>query len=175
MTVVNEHRSQQHCEDHVRRSSDLYKVIYFRNKREWHTNLRYCAKSDARTDVSARSGQIELRLNPPTDPNPNHVDHLLASVSELFEHVLQDVQDSDVVGIAISNEINQTVKPKGISFRRRFQISGNVIWSFFEKVSQSNSRFNALNNLTIEVNSVRMPVGFGYVKLKVDRFRQWLI
>jgi hypothetical protein len=30
----------------------------------------------------------------------------------------------------------------------------------FEKVSQSNSRFNALDTLTIEVNSVRIPGGF---------------
>jgi hypothetical protein len=28
-------------------------------------------------------------------------------------------------------------------------------------VSQSNSRFNALDTLTIEVHSVRLPVGFG--------------
>jgi hypothetical protein len=39
-----------------------------------------------------------------------------------------------------------------------------VIWSVFEKVSQSNFRFSALDTLTIEVHSVRMPVGFGYVK-----------
>jgi hypothetical protein len=35
-----------------------------------------------------------------------------------------------------------------------------VIWSVFE-VSQSNSRFNVLERLVIEVNSVKMPVGFG--------------
>jgi hypothetical protein len=76
-----------------------------------------------------------------------------------------------VVGIAISNEINQSDKPIGISFRRRDLISGIVIWSVFEKVSQSNSRFNALDNLTVEVHSVRMPVSFGGSNLKVDRFR----
>jgi hypothetical protein len=36
----------------------------------------------------------------------------------------------------------------------------------FEDVSQSNSRFNALDTLTIEVHSVRMPLGFRYVKAK---------
>ena len=30
-----------------------------------------------------------------------------------------------------------------------------------EKVSQSNSRFNALGTLVVTVHSVRMPVGFG--------------
>ena len=37
-----------------------------------------------------------------------------------------------------------------------------MIWSVFEKVSQSNSRFNALDALVVKVHSVKMPVGFGY-------------
>jgi hypothetical protein len=84
-------------------------------------------------------------------------------MKELFEHVLQDAQDSDMVGVAIRNEVNQSVKPIGISFRRRDQISGDMIWSVFEKVLQWNSRFNALDTLTIEVHCVRMPLGFGGV------------
>jgi hypothetical protein len=99
--------------------------------------------------------QFTVRLNPPNDLNPNPVDNFLTSVAELFEHVLQDVQDSDLVGIAIRNEIIQSDKPIGFSFRRRDQILGKVIWSVFEKVSQSNSRFNAPYTLTIEVHSVR--------------------
>jgi hypothetical protein len=82
-------------------------------------------------------------------------------MDDVFEHVLQGVQDSDMVGIAIRNEVNQSDKPIGIIFRRRDQISRDVIWSVFEKVSQSNSRFNALDTLTIEVHAVRMPTGFG--------------
>jgi hypothetical protein len=70
-----------------------------------------------------------VRLNSPTDLNPNPVDHFLASVNELFEHVLQDVQDSDMVVVAIRNEVNQSDKPIGITFRRKGQISGNVICS----------------------------------------------
>jgi hypothetical protein len=105
--------------------------------------------------------QFTVRLNPPTDLNLNPVDHFLASVNELFEHVLQDVQDPDMVGVVIRSEVNQSDKPVGISFRRRDQISGGVICSVFEKVSQSNSRFNALDTLTIEIHSVRMPAGFG--------------
>jgi hypothetical protein len=103
-----------------------------------------------------------VRLNPPNDLNPNPVDHFLASVNDLFEHVLQDVRDSAIVGIAIRDEINQSDKPIGISFRRRDEISGNVILSVFEKVSQSNSMFNALDTLSIEVHSFRMSVGFGF-------------
>jgi hypothetical protein len=33
-------------------------------------------------------------------------------------------------------------------------------------VSQSNSRFNAFDKLTIDVNSLKMPVGFGHAALK---------
>ena len=36
----------------------------------------------------------------------------------------------------------------------------------FDKVSQSNSRFNALDTLVLTVHSVRMPVGFGKNVLK---------
>jgi len=35
-----------------------------------------------------------------------------------------------------------------------------VIWSLFEKVSQTNSRFNALDTFVVNVHSVKMPVGF---------------
>jgi len=36
-----------------------------------------------------------------------------------------------------------------------------VIWSVFEKVSQSTSRLSALDKLVVTVHSVKMPVGFG--------------
>ena len=51
------------------------------------------------------------------------------------------------------------VKPIGISFRCRDQLSVDAIWSVFE-VIQSNARFHALDTLTVVVHSVRMPVGF---------------
>ena len=82
-------------------------------------------------------------------------------MNELFEYALQDVSDSDMVGITIQNQVNQNYKPIAISFRRKDQLSEEVIWSVFEKVSQSNSRFNALDNLVVTVHSVKMPVGFG--------------
>ena len=78
------------------------------------------------------------------------------------------------VGVAIHNEVNQNDRPVGISFRRRDQLSGDVIWSVFE-VSQLNSRSNAVDTFTVVVYSFRMPVGFGFrgdgIKTKVDRFR----
>jgi hypothetical protein len=71
------------------------------------------------------------------------------------------VSDGDVAGTAIHNEENQNDKLMGISFRRKDQISGDVIWSVLKKVVHSNSSVNALNKLVIVVHSVRMPIGFG--------------
>jgi hypothetical protein len=71
-----------------------------------------------------------------------------------------------MVGIAIRNEVNESDKPIGIIFRGTEQISGDVIWSVFEKVSQSNSRLNALHTSTIEVHAVRMPAGLRVLKNK---------
>jgi len=87
-------------------------------------------------------------------------------VNDLFGHVLHDVGDGDMVGVTIRNQVNQNDKPVGISFRRKDQLSADVIWSVFEKVSQSNSRFNALDTMIVNVNSVRMPVGFGKRAIK---------
>jgi hypothetical protein len=52
-------------------------------------------------------------------------------------------------------------KAIGISFRRKDQLSIDVIRYVWQKVTQSNSRFNVLDKLDLEVHSVKMPVGFG--------------
>jgi len=74
-----------------------------------------------------------VQLLPPAE-NSDPMGHFLASVNELFVYALQDVSDSDV-GIIIQNQVNQNDKPIGISFRRKHQLAGEVIWSVFEKVS----------------------------------------
>jgi len=66
-----------------------------------------------------------------------------------------------MVGITISNVVEVKERAIGISFRRRDQITGNVIWSVFEKVAQSNARFNALDKLVMTIHSVKMPIGQG--------------
>jgi hypothetical protein len=71
-----------------------------------------------------------------------------------------------MVGITIQNEVNQNDKPIGISFRYKDQVSEDVIWSVFEKVTQSNSRFTARDRLVMTVHSVKITVGFGLVKAK---------
>ena len=85
----------------------------------------------------------------------------MASVTNLFEHALRKSNDSDMVGISIRNEVNMRDKAIGISFRRKYHLSTDVILNVWQKVTQSNSRFNALDKLVLEVHSVKMSVGFG--------------
>jgi hypothetical protein len=57
-----------------------------------------------------------VRLNPPYDLDLNPIDHFLATINDVFEHVLHDVQASDMVGVAIRNEVNQNDIPIGSNF-----------------------------------------------------------
>jgi hypothetical protein len=84
----------------------------------------------------------------------------------MIEYAVRNTRDSDMVGLSIRNTVNMQDKGIGISFRRRDQLSENVIWSVFQKVAQFNARFNVLDTMIVDVNSVRMPVGFGGDVLK---------
>jgi len=66
-----------------------------------------------------------------------------------------------MVGMTIQNQVNHND-----SFRRKDPLSAHVRWSVFENVSQSNSRFNALDMLVVTGHSVNMPVGFGTSEIK---------
>jgi len=93
---------------------------------------------------NAMGTQLTVRLLPPSEgEESNPMSHFLASVSDLFEYALQNCDDSDMVGITISNEVNVADKVIGISLRRKDQITPDVIWSVFGKVAQSSARFNA--------------------------------
>ena len=109
--------------------------------------------------------QLTVRLLTPANKS-DPVGYFLASVNELFEYALQDVRDDDIVGITIHKQVNQNDKPIGISFRRKDQLSGEVLWSVFEKVSQPNARFNALDTFVVTVRSVKMTVGYGKRAIK---------
>jgi hypothetical protein len=70
-----------------------------------------------------------------------------------------------MVEITISNEVNVQDKAVGISFRRKDQLPGDVIWLVFGIVATSNARFNAFDKLMV-VHSVKMPLSFGRVATK---------
>ena len=109
--------------------------------------------------------QLTVLLIPPLD-NSNPVAYFLARVNDLFEHAVRDVDDSDMVRIKIQNQVNENDKPIGISFIRKNHLSEEVTWSVFERVSQSNSRFSALDTLDVTVQSVKMLVVFGKHAIK---------
>jgi len=102
---------------------------------------------------NARGTQLTVRLLPPPEgqKDPNSMSHFLDSVTELFEYALRGIEDSDMIGITISNKVNVKDRAIGISFRRKDQIKGDVIWSVFE-VAQSIARFNALDTLVMTVH-----------------------
>jgi hypothetical protein len=87
-----------------------------------------------------------------TDP----ITHFETSMNALFDYTLRNIADSDMVGMVIHHEnsegTGQKDKPIGFSFRRKDQLSSEVIWRLFEKVAQSNSKFNALDPLNITVH-----------------------
>jgi len=87
-------------------------------------------------------------------------------VNDLFDYALRNVGDSDMVGVTIHNEVNFLDKVIGTSFRRKDQLSEEVMWSVFSKVAQSNARYNAMDRLIFVVHSVKMPVGFGGKSIK---------
>ena len=87
-------------------------------------------------------------------------------MSDVFEYALRNCNETDMVGVTISNEVNVQDKPIGISFRWKDQLSEEVIWIVFEKVAHSNARFNAMDRLVVVIHSVRMPVGFSRTALR---------
>jgi hypothetical protein len=102
---------------------------------------------------------ITVRLLPPTkEVVPNPMLHFIASVSELFEHALRNCNDLDMVGITISNEENLQDKAIGIRFRKKDQLTPDVIWTVFRNVAQSIARFNALDKLVLNIHYVKMPI-----------------
>ena len=103
--------------------------------------------------------------------NTNPVAYFETSVNDIFEHALRDLVGTDMVGITIQNQVNQNDKPIRISFRRKYQLPGDVIWSVYERVSQSNSRINALDTIVVTVHSVKMPAGFDNMQLRVGADR----
>jgi len=84
---------------------------------------------------SAVGIQLTVHLLGPSDDD-DPVSHFVASVNDLFDHALQNVRDSDMLGMTLQNRLNQNEMPIGNSFRRKHQLSGDVLWSVFEKVSQ---------------------------------------
>jgi hypothetical protein len=84
---------------------------------------------------NAEGRQLTVRMTAPPSASAAIQDparHFAEIVDELFEYSLRDLDPSDVLGISIHNADNQQDKPIGLSFRRRDQISRDVLWSVLE-------------------------------------------
>ena len=123
--------------------------------------------------LNAKETQLVVRLLPPSDAR-YPVSHLLASVKDLFRHTLHNLSDSDMVVITIQNLVNQNDKPIWISFRIKDQLAGGVIISLVEKVSQSNSRFEALEKLIMTYILLGCVwVSAVELRARADRSQSW--
>ena len=80
----------------------------------------------------ATGTQLVVRLLPPSDVT-DPVSHFLASLNDLFRHALQNLSESDMVGITIQNCENQNDKPIGVSFRSKVQLAADVILSLVQR------------------------------------------
>jgi len=84
---------------------------------------------------NATGSQLVVRLLPPSDAT-DHVSNFLGRLNDLFRHTLQNLNESDRVGITIQNRENQNEERIGISFRRKDQLAADVILYLVQKVSQ---------------------------------------
>jgi hypothetical protein len=89
---------------------------------------------------NAQGSQHTVFLNPPSGDNKiDPITHFESGMGPLFEYALNIVGDGNMVCLPIRNdgmENQQTYKPTGFSFRRKVQLSRNVIWRLFEKATQ---------------------------------------
>ena len=103
-------------------------------------------------------------LSPAIEENQDNITHFQASVNDVFDYALRNVDDSNMVGVTINNEVNLLDKAIGISFRRKDQLSEEVICSVLSKVAQSKARYNSMDRLIVVVHSVKMPEVFDRIK-----------
>ena len=105
----------------------------------------------------AQGKQIVLQLKPSVITPDMFTDN----INYILDYLLLDVEPHDMVGIKIQNEHNVSDKAIGISFRRKDQLSSDIVLKVLEKVIQSNAKFNAYDKLIINVDRVHMPSGNG--------------
>lgn len=79
---------------------------------------------------SAVGRKLTVRITAPTSASEEAQDparHITNSVDELFEYSLRNLDPSNMVGISIHKADNQQDRNVGLSFRRRDQISRDVL------------------------------------------------
>ncbi|KAK4880381.1 hypothetical protein RN001_008527 [Aquatica leii] len=106
------------------------------------------------------------------DSLSNPIVWLRNAFNELLEHLLIDALPTDRVGLVLRNA-SFPEKPVGISFRRVNQLSSSVIMTTLEKILQSNAQFFASDLLTLHMDRVTLPVGYGRQRLTGVSFEEF--
>ena len=60
---------------------------------------------------NASGTQLSVHLLSPSFPDSDPITHFLDGMSELFEYALRNCSESDMVGVTISNEVNEQANP----------------------------------------------------------------
>lgn len=97
------------------------------------------------------------------NPSPSNVEEWLEKcISELLSIASSEleIEPQDRVGLVFTNT-NNVRAHFSISFRRFDQYSPEVILAALEKVIQSNTAFFVDDNLVVNIDHVKIPVGFG--------------
>ena len=74
---------------------------------------------------NARGTELTVRLLPPAvEDNQDAITHFQTSVNDLFDYALRNVDDTDMVGVTIHNEVNllrqsESVSDGRTSYRKR--------------------------------------------------------
>lgn len=110
--------------------------------------------------LNASGMRIEMKFR---NPILDDVEKWLRQcINELLNIVAIELEISprDRVGFVFTNTNNVKVN-FSISFRRFDQYNADVILNELEKIIQSNSKFFIDDNLIVNVDHVKIPIGFG--------------
>jgi hypothetical protein len=108
---------------------------------------------------------IVLKIHPSSE-DENPIAYFRECMEEILKISLLNVEANDMVGMLKKNTVNSVDKPIGISFRRRDQISVDVIMSVVERVCHSNANFKSTDILKVKLDCVKVLQGHGRVKSK---------
>ena len=121
------------------------------------------SKSFLKFNATGRSLLIKFR--PPAEHVEPNV-YLKECITALNNYLVNDVRDSDLVGLRIRNTDKVQYKLLGISFRRGEQLKPDVVCGVLGKVVQSNAWFGLCDRLEVNLDHVTIPIGNDREKTK---------
>lgn len=120
--------------------------------------------------------RLEMKFNNPPPNCPNLELWLALAIIELLEliRLTLEIQPQDWVGLNFNNA-NCVRSSFSISFRRFDQYTTDLVFTSLVSVLQSNQDFLISDTLTINVDHIQMPLGFGRsYRLVGSSFKQYV-